>query len=111
SLVKQCELLGLSRSGLYYQPQPESELNLLLMRMIDEQYMLTPFYGVLRMTAWLRSQGIENQGIKSQGQPINPKRVRRLMRKIGLEAIYPRPRTTVVDPEHRVYPYLLRNVT
>jgi putative transposase len=71
------------------------------MRLLDEQYTRTPFYGLRRMTAYLRSQGEE----------VNPKRVSRLMGLLGLEAIYPRPRTTVVDPEHQVYPYLLRNVT
>ena len=101
SLVRQCELLGLSRSGLYYQPRPESDENLRLMRLLDEQYTCTPFYGVLRMTAHLRELGHE----------VNPKRVRRLLREMGLEAIYPKPRTTENNPEHKVYPYLLRNVT
>ena len=101
SLVKQRELLGLSRSGLYYQPRPVSELNLLLMRLIDEQYTRAPFYGVPRMTAWLQTQG----------QAVNAKRVRRLLREMGLDAIYPKPRTTIANPEHKVYPYLLRNVT
>lgn len=69
-----------------------------MMRRIDEQYTRTPFYGVLRMTAWLRREG----------HSVNPKRVRRLMRLMGLEAIYPKPRLSAPNPEHRVYPYLLR---
>jgi putative transposase len=74
-------LLGLARSSFYYEVQPETEQNLKLMGMIDRQFTDTPFYGVRRMTAWL----------KTQGEVINPKRVRRLMRKMGLEAIYPKP--------------------
>ena len=73
---------GLSRSGVYYQPKEESTENLELMRRIDKQYTQTPFYGVPRMTEWLRRQGYT----------LNPKRVRRLMRKMGLEAVYPKPR-------------------
>ena len=71
------------------------------MRLLDEQYTHTPFYGVRRMTTWLRSQGYG----------VNHKRVRRLLRTMGLETIYPKPRTTQLHPEHRVYPYLLRDVT
>lgn len=70
------------------------------MRLLDEQYTKTPFYGVMRMTAWLRQEG----------HPVNPKRVRRLLRKMGLWAIYPAPSTSRAAPEHRIYPYLLRNV-
>jgi putative transposase len=80
-ISRQCELLGLARSSFYYEPQPETLENLLLMRMMDEQFLLTPFYGVRRMTAWLATQGHQ----------VNPKRVRRLMRLLGLEAIYPKP--------------------
>jgi putative transposase len=101
SLVRQCQLLGLSRSSLYYQPQGESEENLHLMRLLDEQYTRTPFYGVLKMTEWL----------STQGYVVNPKRVRRLLRAMGLEALYPKPKTSVSTPEHKVYPYLLRHVT
>jgi putative transposase len=100
SVVRQCELLGLARSSLYYTPQPASAENLLLMRLIDEQYTRTPFYGVRRMTAWLREKE----------QAVNHKRVRRLMGLMGLEAIYPKPRMSVADPNHRIYPYLLRGV-
>jgi putative transposase len=92
--------LGLHRSKLYYEPEPESEENLALMRLLDEQYTQTPFYGVERMTAWLRQEGYM----------VNPKRVRRLLRKMGLWAIYPGPKTSKSTPEHRIYPYLLRNV-
>jgi putative transposase len=90
--------LGLARSSYYYQPQPVSTLNLLLMRLIDEQYTKRPFYGVPRMTTWLRRQGYE----------INHKRVARLMRLMGLEAVRPKPRLSRGSKEHRIYPYLLR---
>ena len=100
SIVRQCDLLGLSRSGWYYEPAPESPTNLALMALIDRQYIATPFYGVPRMTHWLREEGHE----------VNHKRVERLMRIMGLQAIYPKPRTTVNAPEHKIYPYLLRNL-
>ena len=100
SLRRQGELLGLNRSRLYYQPAGESEENLRLMRLLDEQYTRTPYYGVLKMTAWLRSLGHE----------VNPKRVRRLLRTMGLEAVYPKPVTSRRNPEHEVYPYLLRGL-
>jgi len=91
SLARQCELVGLARSSYYYQPVPESEENLLLMRLLDEQYTRTPFYGIKKMTAWLGAQGYE----------VNHKRVARLLRQMGLMAIYPSPR----------YPYLLRGLS
>lgn len=101
---RQCQLLGLHRSTLYYQPVPatgeEVDLNLALMRRLDEQYTATPFYGVRRMTAWLCTQGYA----------VNPKRVRRLLRQMGLEAIYPGPHTSTAAVGHRLYPYLLRGV-
>jgi len=100
SIRRQCELIGLNRSTFYYQPATESPFNLLLMRLIDEQYTKTPFYGYFKMTAHLRRLGHQ----------VNPKRVRRLMRKMDLVAIYPKPRTTIVVPEHKVYPYLLRGL-
>ncbi|WP_082165820.1 IS3 family transposase [Leptospirillum sp. Group II 'CF-1'] len=100
SIRRQCELLGVSRSGLYRSPAPVSFETLDLMHRIDEQDTRTPFYGVLRMTAWL----------KKEGHPVNPKRVRRLMRLMGLEAIYPKPRLSVPHPEHQVFPSLLRGV-
>jgi putative transposase len=102
SLRRQCELLGLNRSSWYYEPAQESPENLHLMRLIDEQYTRTPFYGWPRMTAYLR---------EDKGLPVNHKRVQRLMQIMGLQAIYPKPRTTVVAPAHRVYPYLLRGLT
>jgi len=100
SVVRQCELVGLARSSLYYQPRWVSGEDLLLMRLLDEQYTRTPFYGIRRMTAWLKGEGHE----------VNHKRVARLMETMGLEAIYPKPRTSQPSPEHRVYPYLLRDV-
>lgn len=93
-------MLGLARSTYYYQPRPLSELNLLLMRLIDEQYTRTPFYGVPRMTAWLNRQGYA----------VNHKRVARLMRLMGLEAVYPKQRTSTPSKRHKIYPYLLRSV-
>jgi putative transposase len=90
----------LSRSGVYRQPKGVSADDLALMRLLDEQYLKTPFYGSRKMTAHLRRAG----------HRVNRKRVRRLMRQMGLEAIYRRPRTTVPSPEHKVYPYLLRDV-
>jgi putative transposase len=100
SVRQQCELLGLARSTLYYQPLPESEENLALMRLLDEQYLETPFYGSRRMEVWLKRKGHE----------VNRKRVQRLMRLMGLEAVYPRPKTTMPGVGHEVYPYLLRGV-
>lgn len=101
SIRRQCELLGLNRATYYYQPATESELNLTLMALIDKEYTEHPFYGRRKMTTYLRELGYQ----------VNPKRVRRLMLKMGLETIYPRPRTTVVNQAHRVYPYLLRGLT
>ena len=100
SLRRQCALLGLNRSSCYYEPVAESAENLALMRRLDEQYLRTPFYGSRRMTAWLQSQG----------EDVNRKRVRRLLRLMGLEALYPKPRTTVPGAGHKIYPYLLRHL-
>jgi len=100
SVRRQCELISLNRSTLYYQSAMESALNLQLMRLIDEQYTRTPFYGWPRMTAHLRRKG----------HAINHKRVQRLMRLMGLQAIYPKRRTSVAAKGHKVYPYLLRNL-
>ena len=100
SIRRQCELLGLNRTTFYYQPVPESAFNLHLMRLIDEQYLRTPFFGWPRMTAYLRRQGYE----------VNHKRVQRLMLKMGLQAIYPKRRTSIAAKGHKVYPYLLRNL-
>jgi len=100
SIVHQCTLLGISRSGLYYQPKGISEEDLTLMKLIDRQYLATPFYGSRKIAAWL----------KSQGQWVNRKRVRRLMRIMGLKAIYRRPRTSKPASGHKIYPYLLTGV-
>jgi putative transposase len=97
SIVRQCRLLDIGRSGLYYQPKGISEEDLTLMKLIDRQYLTTPFYGARKIAAWL----------KSQGQRVNRKRVRRLMRLMGLKAIYRRPRTSKPAPGHKIYPYLL----
>lgn len=99
-IYRQCELLDLSRTGYYYQPQGESPFNLHLMNLIDVQYTRMPFYGVEKMTAWIIRQGFE----------VNPKRARRLMRLMGLEAIYPKPHLSLSLAEHKKYPYLLRDV-
>jgi putative transposase len=98
SIRRQCGLLGLNRASYYYQPAQETAENVLLMRLLDEQYMRTPFYGWPRMTAWLRRAGDQ----------VNGKRVRRLMQLMGLQAIYPRPKTSRSGLEQRRYPYLLR---
>ena len=90
----------MGRAGLYYKPRPESAENLEFMRLLDEQYTRTPFYGIRRMTAWLRAQG----------HAVNHKRVARLLRLMGLEAIYPKPRLSRPGAGHHIYPYLLRGV-
>jgi putative transposase len=100
SLARQCELLGVPRSTWYYQPKGESAENLELMRLLDEQYTRTPFYGIRRMTAWLRQQG----------RLVNPKRVSRLLRLMGVEAIYPKPRLSQPGAPAQRYPYLLRDL-
>jgi putative transposase len=92
--------VGVARSGLYYRPVAVDQETLELMRLLDEQYTRTPFYGIRRMTAWLRTQGKE----------VNHKRVGRLLRLLGLEAIYPKPNLSAPAPGHRIYPYLLRHV-
>ena len=101
SVRRQCELLGLSRSNVYYRPVETPAEDLRLMRLIDEQSTKCPFYGSRRMTAWLVREGHE----------VNRKRVQRLLRIMGLEAIYPKPRLSLPGVGHRVYPYLLRDVT
>jgi putative transposase len=100
SLSAQCRLLALSRSTLYYQPEGHSAETLALMRRIDELYLKYPFYGSRQMARHLAREGVT----------VGRHRVRRLMRLLGLEAIYRKPRTTVANPEHRVYPYLLRGL-
>ena len=101
SLRRQCELLGGNRSGLYYEPVGESEENLLLMRWLDEQYTRTPFYGSRRMTEWLATVGYA----------VNRKRVSRLMERMGIEAVYAKPKLSQPGEGHRIYPYLLRGAT
>ena len=100
SVTRQCRLLGLSRSAFYYRARGETPLNLALLRLIDEQFMETPWYGRRQMTRHLRRQGHE----------VGDKRVRGLMRRMGLCPIYQKPRTTIPHPEHKVYPYLLRDL-
>jgi putative transposase len=101
SIARQCELLDLARSSYYYQRMPESEENLLLMRLLDEQYTRTPFYGIKKMTAWL----------DTQGQEVNHKRVARLLRRMGLMAVYPKPRLSQPGEQIVRYPYLLHGLT
>jgi putative transposase len=100
SVRRQCELLGINRSGLYYQPVGESEENLMLMRLIDEEYTRHPFYGSRRMAVSLCDQGHE----------VNRKRVSRLMEVMGIEALYPKPRLSQPGEGHKIYPYLLKGV-
>jgi putative transposase len=100
SVRRQCELLGLSRSSLYYEPVLETPDNLRLMRLLDEEYTAHPFLGSRRLARWF----IE------QGEAVNRKRVQRLMRLMGLEAIYPKPKLSAAGRGHRIYPYLLRDV-
>jgi putative transposase len=100
SIVAQCGLLKVARSTLYWRPAAASEDDLRLMRLIDEQYLTAPFYGSRRMVAVLRRDG----------WTVNRKRVRRLMRLMGIEAIYQKPNTSQPHPDHKVYPYLLRDL-
>ena len=100
SVVRQCDLLGLSRSSYYFRSERDDSYNEHLMRLIDEQYTRTPFYGVPKMTAWLCREG----------HWVNEKRIRRLMRLMGLEAVYPKPQLSRSCPEHKTYPYLLKGV-
>ena len=98
---RQCELVGLSRSSFYYQPHRDTEYNEHLMRLIDEEYTLCPFYGVKRMTEWLRGLGYG----------VNEKRVRQLLRLMGIMAIYPKPRLSLGGAQQAVYPYLLQGLS
>ncbi len=102
AIYRQCELLGLSRSSLYYKPCGNTQYNEQLMKLIDEQYIETPFYGIYKMTEQLRRMGHQ----------VNHKRIRRLMRQMGLEAVYPRRKRglSMPDKQHKIYPYLLRDV-
>ncbi len=100
ALARQCALLGISRSSVYYRPAAVDQDDLALMALIDRQYMARPFYGSRRMAAWLNRQG----------HRVNRKRVQRLMRRMGITAIYPGPNTSKPSPERKVYPYLLRGM-
>jgi putative transposase len=100
SISRQCQLLGLSRSSFYYKPRPVDPEDLELMRLIDEQYLKTPYYGNRSMARHFRRQG----------RPVNRKRIQRLMRLMGIEAVYPKPHTSRPHPQHRIYPYLLRGL-
>lgn len=101
SIVQQCDLLEINRSGLYYKPKGESDFNLHLMRLIDEEYMQHPWLGVPRITTWLR---------KDKGLLVNPKRIERLYRLMGISALGPKPNTSNPGKGHKRYPYLLRNM-
>ena len=100
SITRQCRLVSVARSSFYYESRGESPLNLRLMRLVDEQFLETPFFGSRQMTRWLRRHGC----------PVSRKRVRRLMRLLGLQAVFQRPRTSKPHPEHKIYPYLLRDL-
>ena len=100
SVARQCGLLGLARSSYYYLPQPESAANLHYLRLLDEEYTRHPFYGVPKMTFWLQQEGYA----------VGPKRVRRLLRQMGLMAVYPKPRLSLNPLEHQRFPYLLRGL-
>jgi len=100
AVTEQCALLGLPRSSYYHRPRPVSQENHRLMRLIDEIYLAFPFFGSRQMTNWLRAQG----------ERVNRKRVRRLMRIMGLESLSPKPRLSVPERAHPVYPYLLRDL-
>jgi putative transposase len=101
AIIEQCALIGISRSAYYGPLKGESPLNLSLMLLIDQQFLDTPWYGSRQMARYLRRLG----------HVVGRKRVRRLMAKMGLQPIYQRPRTTVPHPEHKIWPYLLRNLT
>jgi putative transposase len=100
TICRQCELLELNRSSFYYEPAQETAENLALMKLIDQQYTKRPFLGSRRMALWLSEQGFA----------VNRKRVQRLMRLMGLEAVYPRPNLSAAAAGHKVFPYLLRGV-
>lgn len=100
SLSRQCDLLCIHRSGLYYKPCAESEENLAIMRLMDEQYLKTPFYGIRRLSAWLSHQGMH----------VNRKRVKRLMQLMGWQTLYKRPNTSWKNKAHKIHPYLLKDL-
>lgn len=100
SIQQPCDFVGLSRSAYYSTPRAESPQNIQLMRLLDAQYLVTPFYGSRRMAVWL----------KDEGYRVNRKRLQRLMRLMGLEGLAPGPQPSQAHPAHPRYPYLLRNV-
>lgn len=100
SISRQCELLQIHRSGLYYSPVAETEENLQLMRLMDEQYLNTPFYGLRKLTKWLNKQGYK----------VNHKRVKRLMKLIRWQTLYRKPITSWKNKGHKIYPYLLKDL-
>ncbi len=100
SIVRQCDLIGLNRSDYYYRPAGESAENLAYMRIIDEQYLRTPFFGSRMMADWM----------VRQGHCVNRKRIQRLMRTMGLQGAVPGPHTSKPHPKHKIYPYLLRDL-
>ena len=100
SINRQCELLNVSKGSLYYEPMGIDSYSLELMDLIDRQFTETPFYGSRRLTAWLNRQGY----------PVNRKRIQRLMRLMGLEAIYPKPNISEKRQDHEIYPYLLKGL-
>lgn len=100
SIRRQCELLGINRSSIYYRPEEVDDYTLLLMRLIDEEYTRHPFYGTRKMEVYLRELGYS----------VNRKRVQGLYQRMGLEAVYPKPNLSRGDKEHVIFPYLLRNV-
>jgi putative transposase len=100
SISRQCKLLDIAKSSYYYRSAIECSLNLQLMKLLDEQYMKTPFYGIRKMTAFLNRQGYQ----------INHKRVNRLMKLMGIEAIYPKKHLSVINNENKKYPYLLKDL-
>jgi len=100
SIEQQCSLLNLSHSSYYYSPSAIDELTLTLLRLIDEEYTRHPFIGTRRMTNYLNRLGYE----------VNRKRIQGLYQKAGIEAVYPKPKTSQASPEKRIYPYLLRDV-
>ncbi len=100
SITRQCQLLGVSRSSYYYKPNGESAENLRYMRLIDEQYLRTPFFGYRQMSRWLHRQGYQ----------VNKKRVQRLMGIMGIQGTVPGPHTSKAHPEHKIYPYLLEGM-
>lgn len=101
SIVKQCELLEIHRSGIYFKPKLESLLNLRLMRLIDEKFIDCPFYGVPRMTTWLN---------EDMGYVVNHKRIERLYKVMGLQTIFPKKNLSKRNQKHKIYPYLLKNL-